>query len=326
MSRRILVCLAILVLIQTTGCVIYPIRAEIQSHETATVNGLRRLAVETRNGEIAVRCNPASKDVAINATRRASGLTEEEARTFAEKIEIHVDKGTSEPGVMRVSAEFPASATNRNLCAAFEIVMPPSADLDLVTSNGLIIAEGCEKDVSTRTSNGRIKAASCKGNLHGHTSNGTIEARDVGGDVDVQTSNGAIELNQVGRNSIRAITTNGHIHIVDSRGAATLHSSNGSVTLRCSSLPSNPAVEVVTSNGHVDVELPNSVKADLAMNTSNGRVSASLSGAQVSDMESGRTTLHAKLNGGGGRVDIRSSNGSVAFRTRDTASPTQGTR
>src|ERR1043166_1660982 len=269
MSRRILVCLAILVLIQTTGCVIYPIRAEIQSHETPTVNGLRRLAVETRNGEIAVRCNPASKDVSINATRRASGLTEEEARTFAEKIEIHVDKGTSEPGVMRVSAEFPASATNRNLCAAFEIVMPPSADLDLVTSNGRIIAEGCEKDVSTRTSNGRIKAASCKGNLHGHTSNGTIEARDVGGDVDVQT--------------IRAITTNGHIHIVDSRGAATLHSSNGSVTLRCSSLPSNPAVEVVTSNGHVDVELPNSVKADLAMNTSNGRVSDSLSGAQVRD-------------------------------------------
>src|SRR5262245_27911380 len=142
MSKRILAVLTLGLLVQTTGCVIYPVKAEIQSHETASVEGLRKLAVDTRNGEISVRCNPASKDVSIDSTRRAKGVSEAEAREFAEKIQIHVDKGTSEPGILRVSAEFPPMTTNRNLCAAFEITLPPTADLDLVSSNGHIIAEG----------------------------------------------------------------------------------------------------------------------------------------------------------------------------------------
>src|SRR5258706_11327172 len=102
MSRRILLPLTALVLflMTQTGCLMYPIRGEIQSHETASIDGLKKLAVETRNGEIGVRCDPAAKEVAIHVNRSARGLTEQDARAFAERIEIHVDKGASETGVL----------------------------------------------------------------------------------------------------------------------------------------------------------------------------------------------------------------------------------
>lgn len=306
---------ALVLLTQTVGCVIYPFRAEVESRETASFDGVKKLAVDTRNGMIEVRCDASRKDVAIHVVRSASGITEQDAREHAEKIEIQIDKKADASGVLRVAAKMPVVEVNRSHCARFEIVLPPNAELDLHTRNGRITADGCARDVHADTSNGRIVATNCQGRLIGRTSNGTIEARDVAGDVNVRTTNGSIELTKAGKDSIQAETSNGHIKIVDGSGAATLRSSNGWIEMHCRSVPPSPRIQVVTSNGHVEVELPNTVSGTLDLSTTNGRVHADLKDVRVTDFESQRSSLRAKLNDGGGNIDVRSSNGSVTLRT-----------
>ena len=219
----------------------------------------------------------------------------------------------------------PLQSMNRSPSANFEIVMPPAAEIIMRSSNGRVSAEGCERAVDAETSNGDIKLAACKSDVRGHTSNGDIDAKDISGNVDAETSNGEIDMARVGKSSVRAVSTNGRIRVADACGAATIRSSNGPVTFQCRSLPPTGDVEVVTSNGRVEVEIPSSVKADLSMSTSNGHVRADLQGAQVGDFDSHRSHLRAKLNGGGNRVDLQSSNGSVVVRTR-AGDSTQGTR
>ena len=79
MSRRNLASLiiALCLLFQTTGCMIYPFHAEVQSQETATMEGLRKLSVETRNGEITI-LDPKGRELEKYEVPAGSNLLVEE--------------------------------------------------------------------------------------------------------------------------------------------------------------------------------------------------------------------------------------------------------
>jgi DUF4097 and DUF4098 domain-containing protein YvlB len=299
---------------QAYGCALYPYRVEVEHPATAGFEGVKKLVVETRNGSIEVRCDPNRKDVDIQAVKSACGFSEEDARTIAEAINIEVGRDPAESWVLRVAAKFPPADLARNQSARFRITLPPDAELALDTSNGRVTAEGCAKDVRINTSNGRITVTDCRGTLDARTSNGPVTARDVAGDVDVQTTNGRIELERVGRNLVKARTSNGRIRVMDAIGEAQVRTSNGSVELRCRSVSSAPHIQVVTSNGHVEVEVPRTINAELEMSTSNGRVHADFQDVRVSDFDSSRSRLRARLNDGGGSIDLESSNGSITLR------------
>ncbi|MBI5761975.1 MAG: DUF4097 family beta strand repeat protein [Planctomycetes bacterium] len=309
-------------LLNTAGCIVYPVRVEVQDHKSATLDGMTRVAVETRNGAIEVRCDPTARQVEVNTTRSARGMTEKDAREFAEKIEIEVGKDPSRPDTLRIAARMPVVEANRNQGAKFEIVMPPSVELALDTRNGRIDAAGCDKDIHANTSNGRVNIRDCDGSVFAETSNGEISAWDIKGDVDIRTSNGHIDLQRVGKNTVKAVTSNGRIKIVDATGAANLRTSNGSIALHCKSVPPSPDIQVVTSNGHVEVEVPSNINASVDLQTTNGRVHSDLKGVQVADLETHRSSLRAKLNDGGGRINASSSNGSVTLRTVSDTAPT----
>lgn len=308
-------------LLNMVGCIVYPVRVEVQDHQSASLDGMQRVAVETRNGAIDVRCDPAAKQVEVNTTRSARGMTEKDAREFAEKIEIEVGKDPTRPDTLRIAARMPVMDANRNQSAKFEIVMPPNAELALDTRNGRISAAGCDKNINANTSNGRVNIRDCDGSVVIDTSNGEVSAWDVKGDIDVRSSNGGLDLQRVGRNTVKAVTSNGRIHIVDATGAANLRTSNGSIELHCKSVPPSPDIQVVTSNGNVEVEVPNNINASVDLLTTNGRVHSDLKGVQVADLETHRSSLRAKLNDGGGRINARSSNGSVTLRTVSDTAP-----
>jgi len=304
----------LILLSQTVGCVIYPYRAELEHRDTAAFDGVHKVAVETRNGAIEVQCDAQRKDVDIQSFRSANGLSEADARQIAEKIEIKVERDPGDAGLLHIAAKMPVVEMGRNQSARFRIQLPPTAELVLDTSNGRITAGGCEKNVSANTSNGRIAVERCKGDVEAHTSNGHIVANDIAGNVDAQSTNGGIDLTRVGKSSIKARTSNGRVRVVEASGEATVRSTNGSVEVRLKSTPPSPHIEVVTSNGHVELEVPRTVNAELDMNTSNGRVHADLQDVRISDLDSGRSRLRARLNDGGGTIDVQSSNGSLTLR------------
>ncbi|MEK6642955.1 MAG: DUF4097 family beta strand repeat-containing protein [Planctomycetota bacterium] len=309
-------------LLNAAGCVIYPVRVEVEDHKTASFEGVQRVAVDTRNGAIEVRCDPQAKQVEVHSIRSARGLTEKDAREFAEMIEIEIGKDAARPDTLRIGSKMPVTDIYRSQGTRFDIVMPPNAELILETRNGRIVASGCEKDVHATTSNGRINVRDCNASLVAETSNGEVSAWDVKGDVDVRSSNGSLDLQRVGKTKVKAITSNGRIRIVDASGAATLRTSNGSVELHCRSVPANADIQVVSSNGNVEVEIPGNINANVDMQTTNGRVHSELKGVQVADLETSRTSMRAKLNEGGGKIDIRTGNGSVTLRTVTDATTT----
>jgi DUF4097 and DUF4098 domain-containing protein YvlB len=214
-----------------------------------------------------------------------------------------------------------------------------NGNTDAVSSNGRIVLRNVgHGDVHARTSNGGIEAAdlhgasrleTCNGGIRlagadgvvvATTTCGGISLSDVAHDVTAVTSNGGIELERVGRNKVEARTSNARIRAVDTRGTLRLDSSNGPIELRTRTLPAEPDVHVATSCGSVRVELPASVRAGVHLRTSNARIRTDLAAAGISDLRTDRDSVRSQLNGGGGgRIEVTTSNGTVDFTLIDVA-------
>jgi len=318
--RRNFAFLGLVLLSQTTGCVSYLARAEIDYQQTIDLAGVKHVCVETGNGSIDIQCDPARKDADIRAVKYANGVTEADATEYAEQIDIDVARDPARADTVRVVATWPKNASGRNRGARFTIALPPHAVLDLKTSNGGVSVARAAAGATIDTSNGQITVLDTKGDIHARTRNGRVTLTGVDGDIDAQTSNGRIVLDRAGRSSVKVVTSNGAIQALNVRGNVSARTSNGSIELRLAALPDKPAISAVSSNGRVLVEAPGAVNARLRMRTSNGRVHAELKDVgTMRDFESSRSALSATLNQGDGLIEISSSNGGVTFQT--TAKP-----
>ena len=314
--RRIAALFALVLAAQAAGCGVFLARVEIESTQTLDVAGVRQFCVDTGNGSIDVQCDPARKDAEIHTVKYASGTSEEDARPYAEAIEITAARDPLAADTVRVAAKWPKSAGGRNRGARFKIALPPNAALKLDTSNGAVAVARAAAGVDIDTSNGSITVTDCRGAVTAHTSNGRVTLTGIDGDIDARSSNGRIQLDRVGRGSVKAVTSNGGIHAVNVKGNVAARTSNGSIELRIAALPARPEIKAVSSNGRVLVETPGAVNAKLRMRASNGRIHANLDDVgTLKDLSTGRSHLSATLNAGEGLIEITSSNGGVTFQT-----------
>jgi hypothetical protein len=132
--------------------------------------------------------------------------------------------------------------------------------------------------------------------------------------IDLRTVNGGVRLDNVG-GEVRATATNGGVHgrltdvsVLDAR------TTNGGVELELTgALARDGRVSLATVNGGVRLAVPENTQGDLTARCTNGRVS-------VSDLpfeaEGDQTRRRAagRLNGGGARIDLQTTNGGVAIR------------
>jgi hypothetical protein len=330
---------------QLAGCA----RARIEFEKTTDFRGLTEAVVETRNGLIDVRSDLNAQDVQVRGIKSADGRNPAEARAHAEQIAIEVRRDPDRPERLCIAARLPAEE-KWHCGASFSVVLPASIALQLKTSNGQVAVTGpcravhietnngrvnvsnvagdvyarttnhpadiinVDGNVDVQTSNARIKLDEVHGGVYGRTSHGVITAWNITGDLDLLSCDAAIEMERVGVARIKAVTSNGRIRALQTRGNATLETTNGPIEVRAASVPDNPVVRVTSTNGPVRVELPGTLKARLKMRTTNAEVHADLKGVAVKDLESGQDFLSATLNGGGGSVDIESTNAPVTFQ------------
>lgn len=124
--------------------------------------------------------------------------------------------------------------------------------------------------------------------------NGTVHVSGVTGDLKVETTNGRIEMERCG-GILDATTTNGRI-------LADLVSMNAQRQSRFE-----------TTNGGVQLTLPRTLGAELDAETTNGHVESDL---PVLMRGSGRNSLRGTINGGGPRLTVRTTNGSIGIHAR----------
>jgi hypothetical protein len=122
------------------------------------------------------------------------------------------------------------------------------------------------------------------------------------------TVNGQIDVADV-KNAAHLETVNGHVKATGLSGEVKASTVNGGVDLALASVTGDVSVE--TTNGGVTVRLPGDAKALLLGRTTNGGLS--VDGLQVEEVERSRRRLEAKLNGGGRRLEVETTNGGITF-------------
>jgi hypothetical protein len=126
--------------------------------------------------------------------------------------------------------------------------------------------------------------------------------------VNVQNTNGRITLSSLtGR--VRAQTTNGAVRGNALRGHIEASTTNGGIEMELTALHAD-GVTLETTNGGIRLRLPDDAKADISARTVNGGINTGSLALETAG-ESSRRRLEARLNGGGARVRLETTNGGV---------------
>ncbi len=127
------------------------------------------------------------------------------------------------------------------------------------------------------------------------TVNGGVRLENVGGEVRASSTNGAVRGRIAGASLVDARTTNGGVEL-ELTGALT---ADGRVTL-------------TSVNGGVQLKVPHDTQAEVRARCTNGRIA-------VDDLpftavgEQNRRRVDGTLNGGGGRIELQTTNGGVTL-------------
>jgi hypothetical protein len=237
---------AVLVL---TGCnaMIHSVTAEKEVSETFRVKDTPRVIVETFNGPIDVICGVEEGMVRAKVTKRASAATQDEAQADLENIDVKLKQ---EGDAIIVLAQ-KADKVRGNLGASAVVEVPKGTLLDLRTSNGGVKVVGLTGDLIGKTSNGPIEVKGSKGPLKLVTSNGGITVVGGSGNMDLESSNGGINI-QASQAVVNAKTSNAKVQFKGTLAAGE-HSFN-------------------SSNGGIQLTLPEDAQFRLDASTSNGRI------------------------------------------------------
>ncbi len=155
------------------------------------------------------------------------------------------------------------------------IHMPRSAKVNAHSEDGNVTARGLEGEFDFSTSDGRLELEDLDGSLHAHTSDGSVR---VSGRFDV------LDLR----------TSDGHVDVTAHPGSQ----------LR-------EAWEIRTSDGGVRVAIPGDLAADIELHTTDGHITTNIPITVEGNF--GSHDLHGKMNGGGNRLTIHTSDGSVTL-------------
>lgn len=132
-------------------------------------------------------------------------------------------------------------------------------------------------DLDLGTVNGKVRVLGVDGELDLHTTNGGIFVEDAGGHVQARTTNGGIEV------GLRQV----------SEGEDMVFS---------------------TTNGGITLLLPSDIQASLTARTTNGGIHTDFPITVQGSI--GRNRLEGDLNGGGGKIELRTTNGGIQIRER----------
>ena len=244
-----------------------------------------------------------------------------------------------EERVRRIEAN-PPIEQNGNVVRIGRIDDP---DLQNGISINYTLTVPADSSLRSKTGSGSHRIEGISGNVHASTGSGSIVAREVGsvtasagsGSIDVERADGSVRINAgSGRiqatdvnGAIAARTGSGGIDVVQSgSGDVEVSSSSGTVRirgvngrLRASTTSGGLNVEgkpvddweLSAASGGIEVDVPDGSRFDLDATTSSGSIDV---GMPVTMSTSGRRALRGTVGGGGSRLRVRTSSGSIHIK------------
>lgn len=232
------------------------------------------LSVENRNGGITVEAWDRN-EVQVIAIKQAKAESTERAREALKKITIDVQPSA---GAVRIATRLPKEGDG-----FFDWLSGNNVNMSVTYK----IKAPRQLVADLESTNGGVRLVGTRGRADLTTTNGGVSVEDVQGNLRLRSTNGGLTVvNASG--TLDGVTTNGGI-------VAHLTEVDGDISLR-------------TTNGGVTLKLPENLRASVDIATSNGGIHSDLA---VEGGEKTRRSLTGDINGGGGKLFVRSTNGGV---------------
>lgn len=247
--------------------------------QTYPLQGGGTVTLDNVNGGVTIEAWD-KNEVQVVADKEVKAKTDEAAKKAMQQVQIQVNKGASR---LEIETKLPKrdsgfldwmTGDNVNINVKYQVKVPRNAVLDIETVNG------------------GIRLAGTHGKAIAETTNGALEIDGVHGDLHLETTNGSIAVTR-------------------SAGAVEAETTNGSIEVELTEVPDGSDLSFDTTNGSVSVRLPRDIRVSLDAATSNGRVTSAFD-VEGADSKN-RRRLSGDINGGGGRLRVRSTNGSVTI-------------
>jgi DUF4097 and DUF4098 domain-containing protein YvlB len=305
----------------------------VKTNLTAMPGG--KLVVDVDFGALEIATH-ASKEILIDIQRKVSMRTAEREAAFLKDNPIAITQDGStlsirsrKSGKISWNWSFGSQSTQ----ARYLVTVPVEFAANLSTRGGPISVRGLHGNLKADTSGGGLRFEETEGDLNGSTSGGAIQIKNSKGTLRVETSGGGIR-SEGGAGSLHADTSGGAIEVKSFGGPVRLHTSGGGIRLESIAgevfgetsggsihaqlpAPVPGAVHLSTSGGGIEVVTTSDAAFDLDASTSAGGVSCDLpittSGAKH------RSQLKGPVNGGGPKVVLETSAGSVRVRSSGAA-------
>jgi len=193
--------------------------------------------------------------------------------------------------------------------------------LEAETSGGSIKIGPSKSDVNVGTSGGSIKIAMSQGNVNAETSGGQIKVAGAKGNVSIDSSGGNLYVGESG-GYVKADTSGGNITIKKAKGYIEADTSGGSIDAEMIQTDNRKDhhVDLDSSGGTITLYLPKTIKATIS-----AKIKLSHSARRdyriysdfpltIEGENSSRINGKGKVNGGGDKVKISTSNGDIYIK------------
>lgn len=172
-----------------------------------------------------------------------------------------------------------------------DLVVPRDLDAEIRTDDGNVAIQNAGGNLRVASGDGNITANSLRGNVQIRSGDGNITGQDFDGSLEAQTGDGNMTVR--GRFDM--------VHVKSGDGNVEVDAANGSkIATRW---------EILSGDGRIEVRLPENLQADLDARTGDGEITLGIPVQVVGSIS--RSSVHGKLNSGGGEIAIRSGDGSI---------------
>ena len=131
--------------------------------------------------------------------------------------------------------------------------------------------------------------------------------------LDVSTVNGHVDIDEVG-GQIRVQSTNGHIKVFEAKGTVDARTTNGGIEVELLDFEEDEDMSFKTTNGGIKVYFPENFRAYVNASTTNGSIKTDFPIGVRGKLSKRR--LRGEINGGGGRIGLHTTNGSIRILER----------
>jgi hypothetical protein len=299
--------------------------AEGQFERTLSVTGPLDLNVHTSSGSITVVTGSGSQ-IRILGKIRVQRDRLSDAQAIVKEIEANppIEQSGNTVRIGRRDRE-ESREWRRNVSISYELVVPKATrmvsatgsgsqsvsgidgPLDASTGSGSVTLSSIGGEVVASTGSGSIKIDGANGRLRANTGSGSIRATGVAGAINASTGSGSIELEQIAAGDVEASTGSGGIEARGIQGR--LRVRTGSGTIRANGAPTGDW-SLQTSSGSIYVRLPVDAAFELDAETSSGSINSAHPVTVVGNL-SNKRRLRGTVRGGGFRLDLSTSSGSI---------------